>query len=354
MRALLLALLLALAAPAVALAPAYAPVRPGVALIFPMDHGAHSAFRTEWWYVTGLLKTADGKDLGFQVTFFRSRTAADPANPSSFNPDQILFAHAALSDPAIGHLLHGQRIARQGFGLAHASTTDTDLVIDDWRLKRGANGVFSARAAGADFRLDLDLAPQQNVLLQGNHGYSRKGPNPAQASQYYSLPHLAVSGSVVRGGKRVAVTGEAWLDREWSSSLLDPRAVGWDWVGLNLDDGGTLMAFMIRDKAGKPIWNGGAIRSASGALTTLGKDDVAWGRARTWRSTRTQAAYPVERVVSVRSGGQWRRWTLRPLFDDQELDSRAAGGPVYWEGAVRTEGGRGYMELTGYAGPLKL
>ncbi|MEI6282149.1 MAG: carotenoid 1,2-hydratase [Alphaproteobacteria bacterium] len=354
MRALLLALLLALAVPAVALAPAYAPARPGVALTFPMDHGAHSAFRTEWWYVTGWLKTADGKDLGFQVTFFRSRTAADPANPSRFNPDQILFAHAALSDPEIGHLLHGQRIARQGFGLAQASTTDTDFVIDDWRLKRGANGVFSARAAGADFRLDLDLAPQQNVLLQGEHGYSRKGPSPAQASQYYSLPHMAVSGSVVRSGKRVSVTGEAWLDREWASSLLDPKAVGWDWVGLNLDDGGALMAFMIRDKAGKPIWNGGALRSASGALTTLGKDDVAWGRARSWRSPRTQAAYPVERVVSVRSGGQWRRWTLRPLFDDQELDSRAAGGPVYWEGAVHTEGGRGYLELTGYAGPLKL
>jgi len=354
MRTLLLAVLLALAAPAVALTPAYAPVRPGVAMIFPMDHGAHSAFRTEWWYVTGWLKTADGKDLGFQVTFFRSRTAADLANPSRFNPDQILFAHAALSDPEIGHLLHGQRVARQGFGLAQASTTDTDLVIDDWRLKRGANGVFSARAAGADFRLDLDLAPQQNVLLQGEHGYSRKGPSPAQASQYYSLPHMAVSGSVVRGGKRVSVTGEAWLDREWSSSLLDPNAVGWDWVGLNLDDGGALMAFMIRDKAGKPIWNGGALRSASGALTTLGKDDVAWGRARSWRSPRTQAAYPVERVVSVRSGGQWRRWTLRPLFDDQELDSRAAGGPVYWEGAVHTEGGRGYLELTGYAGPLKL
>ena len=359
MRRLLLALILALGAiPAVAQAPAYPAVHPGVALTFPADHGAHPAFRTEWWYVTGWLKTAPGqdggKDLGFQVTFFRSRTGADAANPSRFAPTQILFAHAALSDPAVGHLLHGQRIARQGFGLAQASTTDTDLTIDDWTLRRGADGVFRARAAGSDFALDLDMMPRQAVLLQGDHGVSRKGPNAAQASYYYSLPHLAVSGSVVRGGKRVAVTGEAWLDREWSSSLLDPAAVGWDWVGLNLDDGGALMAFQMRDKAGKPIWAGGSFRSAAGALTTLGKDDVAFGAGRNWRSPRTHASYPVERVVSVRNGGQWRRWTLQPLFDDQELDSRGAGGPVYWEGAVRTEGGRGYLELTGYAAALKL
>jgi len=334
--------------------PVYPAVLSETPLRFPADHGAHPAFRTEWWYVTGWLKTAQGEDLGFQVTFFRSRPAVDQRNPSRFAATQVLFAHAALSDPKLGRLRHGQRIARQGFGLAQASTTDADIVLDGWTFKRGADGEFRTHAAGEDFALDLTLSSTQAVLPQGDGGYSRKGPNPAQASRYYSLPHLAVTGSVVRGGKRVKVTGQAWLDREWSSTLLDPAAVGWDWTGLNLDDGGALMAFQVRDKAGGPMWAGGSLRAADGALTVLGPGDVTFTAARRWRSPRTGAAYPVEQTVTVRLPGGSRSWRLKPLFDDQELDSRAGGGPVYWEGAVKADGARGYLELTGYAAPLKL
>ena len=147
--------------------PAYQAVQSGLALRFPRDHGAHPQFRTEWWYLTGWLKTARGEDLGFQVTFFRSKPAAAQANPSRFAPTQILFAHAALSDPASGRLLHDQRIARQGFGLAQAATGDADIVIDDWRLKRGADRVFRTHAGGAAFALDLDLTPTQGIVLQG-------------------------------------------------------------------------------------------------------------------------------------------------------------------------------------------
>lgn len=349
-----LVLLLVSAAPAAAQAPTYPAVRPGVALRFPADHGAHPDFRTEWWYVTGWLRAEGGDELGFQVTFFRSRPPVEPANPSAFAPKQILFAHAAISDPALGRLMHGQRIARAGFGLAEAATGDMDLSIDDWRLRRTPEGRYVTKVAGDGFLLDLVFAPTQPVLLQGEGGFSRKGPLPGQASHYYSVPQLKASGSVIRNGKAVKVTGAAWLDREWSSTLLDPAAVGWDWVGLNLDDGGALMAFQVRDTAGRALWAGGSLRSRDGTVARFAPSEVKFGSLRSWRSPRTGAVYPIERTVAVRTPQGERRWTLKPLFDDQELDSRASGGPVYWEGAVRTEGGRGYLELTGYASPMKL
>jgi predicted secreted hydrolase len=334
--------------------PRYAAVVPGAGMSFPADHGAHPQFRTEWWYVTGWLQEAGGRAEGFQITFFRTRPATDQANPSAFAPRQILFAHAALSDPAVGRLLHDQRAARQGFGLARAATGDTDVVIDDWRLKRGADGGFHAVTPGKTFALDLTFRPTQPVLPQGEDGFSRKGPAPAQASHYYSLPHMAVSGTVGRGGKAVKVTGTAWMDREWSSSYLDPRAVGWDWTGLNLDDGSAVMAFKIRDAAGRALWAGGSLRAADGTVTRFAPGEVSLTPLRRWRSARTGATYPVEQTLSVKLPGGERRWRLKPLFPDQELDSRLGGGPVYWEGAVSTTGGRGYLELTGYAAPLKM
>jgi predicted secreted hydrolase len=348
-----LALVSLLASP-VAAQPVYPEVRPGLVLRFPADHGAHPDFRTEWWYVTGWLETGEGEPFGFQVTFFRSRPPVDQANPSAFAPRQILFAHAALSDPKVGKLLHDQRAARAGFGLAEASTADADIVIDDWRLRRAADGRFATKVIGKDFTLDLTFQPTQPILLQGEGGYSRKGSKPSQASHYYSLPQLRVAGTVKRGNRAVKVTGSAWLDREWSSTLLDPAAVGWDWVGLNLDDGGALMAFQVRDAQGRAIWAGGSLRRPDGTTTRFKPGEVAFGTRRVWRSPRTGGRYPVERTLTLSLPEGQRRLTVRPLFDDQELDSRAAGGPIYWEGAVRTEGGRGYLELTGYVSPMKL
>jgi predicted secreted hydrolase len=288
------------------------------------------------------------------VTFFRTRPDVDQANPSAFAARQVLFAHAALSDPKVGKLLHGERIARQGFGLAEAATGDTDVVLDDWSLKRQADGRFHAKAAGKDFALDLIFTPTQPVLPEGEGGFSRKGPLPTEASRYYSIPHLKVSGALSRGGGRPApVTGEAWLDREWSSTYLDPRAVGWDWTGLNLDDGSALMAFQVRDAQGHALWAGGSLRAPNGAVTRLAPSDVAFAAKRRWRSPRTGVDYPVDQTLTLKLPAGPRQFPLMPLFDDQELDSRPSG-PVYWEGAVRTTGGRGYLELTGYLAPLKL
>jgi len=238
-------LLLALA-PLCAFAADYPPVRPGVALQFPRDTGSHPQFRNEWWYITGWLKAQDGSELGMQITFFRNRPRIAEGEASRFAPDQLLFAHAALSDPGTGRLLHDQRAARAGFGLARAEEGRTDVAIEDWSLKAAGNG-YDAVVVARDFRYALRFEATQPPLLEGERGVSRKGPLPAQASYYYSQPQLAVSGRVTLGGSERTGSGVAWLDHEWSSESLAEGAVGWDWIGINLEGGGALMALRMRD-----------------------------------------------------------------------------------------------------------
>jgi predicted secreted hydrolase len=339
--------------------PAFAPVTPGRTLAFPQDYGAHPEYRTEWWYVTGWLHTPDGKPLGFQVTFFRSRTAHDPRNPSAFAPKQLIIGHAALSDPASGRLLHDQRSAREGFGLAWARTGDTDVKLDDWTMRRGADGRYTVSVRGAELAFDLTLAPTQPVLLEGEAGYSRKGPQPAHASYYYSEPQLKVTGTVTRKGAQAGspaqVQGTAWLDHEWSSQVLETHAAGWDWAGINLDDGGALMAFQIRAKDGGKLWAHATLRDATGRLTQYNAGQVAFTPQARWKSPRTGASYPVASTITTGA----LSWQLKPLQPDQELDSRRSTGAVYWEGAVTVERdgkslGRGYLELTGYVDAMTL
>lgn len=332
----------------------YAPVVAGHPLRFPDDLGSHPAFRTEWWYVTGWLRTDRDESLGFQITFFRTKPSIDADNPSSFTPHQIMVAHCALSDPKRGTLWQDQKIRRAALGLAGAAEGDTDVWIDRWSLKREAQ-TYHAKIAAEDFSFDLALTETQAPMVNGEDGVSRKGPQAQSASYYYSLPHMQVAGSVSRKGVATPVTGEAWFDHEWSSEYLDAAAAGWDWTGINLQDGGALMAFQIRGLDGKPRWAGGTIRSATGATQILKPEDVHFHEGRRWTSPRTGIAYPVE--WTVRADGQ--QITLRPLFDDQENDTRLSTGAIYWEGAVQAFGkngqvGRGYLELTGYGERLRL
>jgi predicted secreted hydrolase len=333
-------------------------VERGVALEFPRDHGSHDDYRIEWWYATGHVD-AGGAPLGFQITFFRARH--ETRSEGRFAPGQILFAHAAIADPRERRLLHAETAARAGFVDAYARREDTAIRIGRWRMAREpASGRFRvavpAATAAQSFAFEIDLEPTQPPMLQGERGYSRKGPSSDQASYYYSLPHLAVSGSVTRRGSAQPVRGSAWLDHEWSQSYLDPRASGWDWIGINLDGGGALMAFRIRDRddAARTLWSAATLREGRRAIAFEG-DAVRFSPRRVWTSPRTNARYPV--ACSVRVGDA--TLDIDPLFDDQELDSRAATGFVYWEGAViaRRDGavvGRGYLELTGYAAPLRL
>jgi predicted secreted hydrolase len=339
-----------------AAAPKMAPVVPGRPLIFPADFGAHPEFKTEWWYVTGWLDTAGGKPLGFQVTFFRSRTDADDANPSAFAPKQLILAHAALSDPAFGKLVHDQRSAREGFGLSYAKSRITDLKLDDWRMRRGDDGVYTVSIKSKELTLELRLAPGGPVLPQGERGFSQKGPKPESASYYYSEPQLKVSGLAGRrGAAPAAVTGTAWLDHEWSSEALDPGGEGWDWIGANLDDGSALMAFQSRIIPVGILWAHAALRDASGKVTQFLPGQVSFTPQARWKSPRTNAVYPVATTLVTGAAS----WSIKPLQDDQELDARRSTGAVYWEGAVTISRdglpvGRGYLEMTGYDRPMKL
>jgi predicted secreted hydrolase len=304
----------------------YPAAKAGRKLAFPRDHGAHPDYRIEWWYVTGWLD----EPMGFQITFFRARPEEQTDNPSRFNPRQVLFAHAALSDPKRGRLLHDQRAARAGFSLADAELERTGVWIDDWKLELDGN-VYHAKLSARDFDFDFSFFAKE-VIQQGDRGFSRKGHRPEEASYYYSRPHLHVVGKL--DGR--PVSGSAWLDHEWSSAYLAPEAAGWDWTGINFFDGGSLMAFRMRDRSGQ---------------THYAPAGIEFKPLRWWKSPRTGVSYPVSMQVND--------LRLEPLMDDQELDSRASTGTIYWEGAVRAfkgnaEVGRGYLELTGYWKPMKL
>lgn len=328
---------------------------PERALQFPRDFGSHPDLQTEWWYITGHARTAAGREFGFQVTFFRSRVDAAQGMRSAFAAKNLVFVHAAVTDLEGRMLLHDQRIARAGFGVASASEADTDVRLRDWSLVR-KDGSYSAHISAGEFTLDLRFTPTQPVLLQGKGGLSRKGPEEAQASYYYSEPQLKTQGKLTLKGQAFDVDGTAWLDHEWSEALLHPEAVGWDWIGMNLDDGSALTAFRLRRRDGSALWAGGSFRTRDGALRVFNNDEVRFDGANAWTSPRTQAKYPTRWRVQTPSGN----FEVRALLDDQELDSRGSTGGVYWEGVsdlLDAQGrrvGRGYLEMTGYAAPLRL
>jgi predicted secreted hydrolase len=328
-------------------------------LQFPRDHGAHPQTRTEWWYLTGWLTRPEGPDFGFQITFFRSATGYPEDNPSRFAPRQLLIGHAALALPERGRLLHVERVARALPPLALADDTDTDIRIGTgsrrWALRRDPHhDTYEAEIQSPELALQLRLEAPTAPLLQGQAGYSRKGPLPTQASHYYSRPQLSVQGRVrisPGAGPDLGVQGRAWFDHEWSSDILGDDAVGWDWVGINLDDGGALMAFRIRDAQGRTLWQDASLRQGPQGPTRTGLS-AGFEPLRWWSSTRTAARWPVAQRLRI----EGRVLDLHPLFDDQELVMR---GVTYWEGAVRISErgqaiGRGYLELTGYAGRVRL
>ena len=331
----------------------YAAASRATRLAFPRDHGAHPDFRTEWWYVTGALDTAQG-DAGFQLTFFRSRPglAEDLASPIAAS--QILFAHAALTLPG-KPLLHAERAGRANLG-AGFSSADCDVHIGAWSMRRSGTGAaeqFRLKVADAAFGFDLQLAPTQPLLLQGENGWSQKGPRPELASHYVSWPQLQVAGNLTLDGRRQPAAGRAWFDHEWSSEVLAAGGVGWDWIGVNLDDGGALMAFRIRDAAGATLYAHAALRDAAGRLTQFGTGEVGFTPLRHWISPRKGTRYPVQ--MEIRCGPH--RFETVPVHDEQEISARRPLPVSYWEGLVKIRGtlsGRGYLELTGYAGALAL
>ncbi len=350
----------------------YAIVDPNYELVFPRDFGAHPDFRTEWWYITGWLALPNQQTIGLQITFFRSRTDFSLATQSRFAPRQLIFAHAALGDASRGILHHDQRAVRAHESIASVSSTDTDCKIGDWRLQRQPDDRYECKIQAypgqtkKSFSIDLRFSTKSAPHLQGNKGFSQKGPQVTQASYYYSRPQLEVAGTMnLPGSQSQAVRGRAWLDHEWSSTLLDPAAVGWDWVGINLEDGGSLLAFQIRGKqSNQRIWSYFVIRDARGRVqsSAQGIQAARFSPTMRWRSAISQIEYPIaQRIILEPDSKSQRVLRIEPLFPAQEIDARLSTGGFYWEGASRLFDdetgsllGRGYLEMTGYGGAIRL
>jgi predicted secreted hydrolase len=327
-------------------------------LVFPEDHGPHPDFRTEWWYYTGNVRTAAGRHLGFQLTFFRvalapPSDAVAPARASAWATRQLFIAHFALTDTAGGRFRAVSRVSRGALGLAGAEARPFRVWVEDWSVEgEGAEALpMRLRAAEGDVALDLTLTTTKPVVLQGERGLSRKGAEPGNASHYYSLTRMPATGVIRVGVETLPVTGHAWMDREWSTSALGPDVVGWDWFALQLDDGHDLMVYVLRRRDGSADpFSAGTVVAPDGTARSLAPADVSIETLAWWTSPRTAVRYPAGWRVVVPSLDL--QLDVRPRLADQEL----VVGTRYWEGAVAVTGGSagqpvagvGYVELVGY------
>ena len=331
------------------------------ALQFPRDHGPHPGFRTEWWYVTGNLDAADGRRFGVQLVFFRQALAAvAPARSGSLAAREVVLAHAAVTDVEGGRFFAEERMGRLAGGVAELRGGDGApfrVVCADWSAAAAEGGdgflPLDLRAAGRGFDFELRVSPGKALVLQGDGGWSQKSAAPGNASIYYSMTRLPLAGAIRIGGQRREVRGLGWIDREWSTSALGPDQVGWDWFSLQLDNGEELMWYRLRRRDGSvdPMSRGSLVEAGGSlvALAPMGVDAVPEG---SWTARDGAARYPAR--WRLRSAAPQFDLEIEPLLADQELRALVR----YWEGAVAVRGtrggvpvsGRGYLEMTGYAG----
>ncbi len=328
---------------------------------FPKDHGAHPAYRTEWWYFTGNLTDGQGHAFGYQLTFFRQAIrlhAADPADPWSLR--DLYLAHFSITDVAKKRFIYDEAVSRRGPGLAGARENALDVRLLGWsaRMKGGA---VLLRARGNAASLALELVPQKPPVIHGEKGLSRKGPLSGQASYYVSCTDLKTTGllKTESAAAPVRVKGTSWFDHEFGSNQLAVGLVGWDWFSLHLSDGKELMLYFLRrgDGAIEPA-SSGTMVNRQGKSRHLPLSAVRIDVLDHWKSPHTGASYPSRWRIRIPDEGIDQ--LVSPLLADQELATPASTGVTYWEGAVEGGGmseGRkatclGYVELTGYAGGL--
>ena len=334
---------------------AYAPME----FQFPADHGAHPDYRTEWWYYTGNLADATGSEYGFQLTFFRNSIAPTaPERASDFATNQIYMAHFALTDVAANQHESFELYSRGGGGLAGATqAAPIQVWLEDWSMTLDADGaqhlVAHAAHDGGAFAIDLTLRPTRPPIFHGDRGLSQKGPEPGNASYYYSLTGMETTGTITSRGRARDVTGVSWMDHEFGTSALSAGALGWDWFSVQLDNGAVLMLAQIRTEEGDGVNEfEGTLVTADGVQTTISADEFTLSVREEWTSPSTGITYPSGWDVNV--PGQDLALIVTPVVADQEM----LVSFIYWEGAVHAEGtmagtqvtGRGYVELTGYGG----
>ena len=320
---------------------------------FPADYGPHPGFKNEWWYLTGNLNGPDGRPFGYELTIFRfalappSDTTA-PRSASDWRTDQFYMAHFAVTDSAGQAFYADERFGRGGAGLAGAQTTPLRVWLEDWSIESVGADPFPLRlrAQQDGAAIDLTVRPEKPRVLQGDRGLSQKGPGVGNASYYYAYTRLATEGTVVSGTDTTQVSGQSWMDREWSTSALGPDQEGWDWFALQLDDGRDLMYYQLRNTDGSASsFSEGTIVGPDGSTTKIGQENVTLEVLDTWTSPDGTHTYPVEWRLQVPPADVDVRVTA--LMQNQEMDVSVR----YWEGAVRVTGsdtGRGYVELTGY------
>jgi predicted secreted hydrolase len=333
---------------------------------FPDDHGPHPDFQTEWWYYTGNLESADGRRFGYQLTFFRRAitppsTAAQGATPraTDWATNQIYFAHFALTDAKNNRHDATERFSRGAANLAGASGTPFRVWIENWSVETQNFASLPSDASSMQLRADnegrsinLTLTSSKPPVLQGNRGLSAKSDEPGNASYYISFTRMKTSGTVTVNGEQLQVSGDSWMDHEWSTAALGPNAVGWDWFSIQLSDNRELMLFQIRNKDGsiEPV-SSGTLVEPDGTTHYLPRDQFKIVVPSTWTSNTTRATYPARWSVAVPSANI--QIDLKPIVADQEMILSI----VYWEGAVDISGqsngkpvtGRGFVEMTGYA-----
>jgi predicted secreted hydrolase len=320
----------------------------------PRDHGPHASFQTEWWYYTGNLQAQDGHRFGYQFTIFRrGLTPGEDARSPGFAANQVYFAHLALTDVDRGNHVAFERFSRGAAGLAGAAASPFHIWLEDWGVE-GLNASGSRvrlQIMEADFRLELVLEAEKPLTLHGNRGLSAKSEALGNASYYLSYTRMATTGTLTVDQAQFTVEGKSWFDHEWSTSALDAADEGWDWFGLQLDDGRDLMLYLIRRSDGslEPV-SGGTLVEPDGSSYSLGRGEIEISIERTWTSPDSGAVYPAAWQIDVPAYDLSLRIT--PLLQDQELQVSF----TYWEGAVEISGsssgrpvnGAGYVELTGY------
>lgn len=333
--------------------------RPGWQYVFPRDHGSHPAFKTEWWYFTGNLRSDDGREFGYQLTFFRIGVIPPGEQlkaTSRFVVRNIAMVHFAISDLGTRKFHFEQLLSRGAYGEAGFGDGGRLAWLDQCSLDLGSDGRFHLIGRGGGQSLDLTLSSAKPPVIHGIDGFSRKADGPGRASQYYSFTRLATVGTLGVDGTAHSVRGESWFDHEWATNQLGPDQVGWDWLSLQLDDGTELMLFQIRKKNGSTDkWSSGTLVSTNGKATHLAANEFALKPSHSWRSPATGAVYPEQWHISIPGSGIDLAATAR--MEDQELNLRPT---AYWEGSISVTGtrsgvpvrGNGYLEMTGYAGQV--
>ncbi len=333
---------------------------PGWQYEFPRDHHIHPEFKTEWWYFTGNLRDASGKHLGYQLTFFRQgiRPPAERApGLSRFVVDDLKFAHFTVTDADGQRFVFQQKTSRGAYGEAGFDAGAQLAWIESWKLEMDAGGAFHLVADSQEAAIDLRLTSAKPPVIHGTDGISRKAADETHASHYYSLTRLTTAGQVRIGQKRFEVLGDSWFDHEWATNQLAPQQIGWDWLSVHFDNGTELMLYQMRLDTGVPDpSSSGTLVAADGSTVHLQSSDFQMSPTEFWKSDKTGARYPIGWRIALPA--QQLTIDVRAAVKNQEL---ALLPLAYWEGAVEVTGtrgaaaitGRGYLELTGYAGPLR-